>query len=85
MKILAIFCCLFGFFSLGESGGNVLCYYEYWSSTDLSTFNFNVCTHIIFAFIGVDSSGNIINNWAPTCMYFKLLFFTLALYNVASR
>ena len=44
--------------------GNIFCYYENWSNIDLNTFEFDVCTHIFYAFIGLNWDGTI-KNFAP--------------------
>ena len=47
--------------TMTPTSGNVVCYCENWSGVDWTTFKFDVCTQAIYAFVGINYNGEIID------------------------
>ncbi|XP_023310401.1 chitotriosidase-1-like [Anoplophora glabripennis] len=66
MKVLALFLVVAAAVSVSDSAKNIVCYFTSWSVYRTGTGQFDVgnidpylCTHVIYAFIGITADGNI--------------------------
>ena len=69
MRLLALFLSLLGLVQLVTCNGqgNIICYIEHWSDLDQQTFQYDICTHIIYYLAEIDGKGNLVDGEDSHC------------------